>query len=144
MNWTIVSIAAQTSLLAYFQIHEWVHVPRWNDELPGNPQARLDVILGVVQAGLIIGTALESIPAMAVGVCVYTGWLALQVVGWWIPYVRGASDGHMRFYQNHWARTWRFLPPIGDHPVPNTAHVGLQALILASLMITIVGLTTAT
>ncbi|TAK63338.1 MAG: hypothetical protein EPO22_06645 [Dehalococcoidia bacterium] len=140
MNWTVVSVAAQTSLLVYFQIHEWLHLPRWNDDLPGHPQARLDIVLGVVQSGLIVGTALETVPAMAVGVGVYAAWLALQVVGWWIPYVRGASDGHMSFYEAHWARTWKFLPPIGDHPIPNAAHVGLQALVLASLATTMVAL----
>ena len=73
---------------------------------------------------------------MAVGVAAYAGWLALQAVGWWIPYLRGASENHLRFYEKHWARTWRFLPPIGDHPIPNAAHVALQVMILAGLATT--------
>ena len=129
----MASVAAQLGLLIYFQLHEWIHLPRWNDDLSGNSQGRLDVVLGVIQVGIIVGVGAESIVAMTLGVVVYAAWLGLQVIGWWIPYLRGASDAHSRFYEKHWARTWRFLPPIGDHPVPNAAHVGLQVLIVASL-----------
>jgi hypothetical protein len=143
LDWVIGSVAAQIALLVYFQVHEWVHLPPWNDDLPGNSQGRLDIVMGIAQAGMIVGVASDWSPAMAVGVAVYAGWLALQVMGWWVPYVRGASDGHMRFYDRHWARTWKFLPPIGNHPIPNTAHVGLQVLILASLATTATALVRA-
>jgi hypothetical protein len=129
-------VAAQVALLIYFQLHEWIHLPPWNDDSPGNSQARIDVALGVVQTGIIVGVAAESIVAMAIGVAVYAGWMALQVIGWWIPYLRGASEGHLRYYAKHWAGTWRFLPPIGDHPIPNAAHVVLQVLVLTSLATT--------
>ncbi len=133
-----MSVAAQVALLTYLQLHEWTRLPRWNGASADHSQGRLDIILGVAQVGLIAGVAGDWVPAMAVAVVVYATWLALQVVGWWIPYVRGASEGHMRFYEKHWAGTWRFLPPIGEHPVPNAAHVVLQALILASLATTAV------
>lgn len=133
MSWVTLSVVLQAALLIYFQFHEWVHLPSWNANSPGNPQGRLDIVLGVAQAGIIAGVAREWNPAMAVGVAMYSGWLALQAAGWWIPYLRGASEGHMRFYEKHWARTWRFLPAIGDHPIPNAAHVVLQLLILGSL-----------
>lgn len=132
MNWIIASVAAQFALLIYLQVHEWIHLPRWNGG-KDNSQGRLDVILGVVQIGFIVGVAIEWMPAMALALVVYAAWLALQLVGWWIPYLRGASEAHLRYYERHWAGTWRFLPAIGDHPVPNAAHVILQALIVASL-----------
>lgn len=133
MNWIYVSVATQVTLLIYLQLHEWIHLPPWNGRQADHAQGRVDVILGLVQAGLIAGAIAEWIPAIALAVAVYAGWLALQVLGWWVPYLRGASEGHMRFYEEHWTGTWRFLPRIGDHPVPNAAHVILQTLIIASL-----------
>ena len=140
ISWSSVSVAAQVILLAYFQAHEWICVPRWNGVWDSNPQARLDMVMGFVQIGLIVAVAANWTPAMALAVAVYAGWLSLQVVGWWVPYLGGASEAYMRIYAKHWARTWKFFPPIGDHPIPNAAHVVLQLLIVASLTATTVAL----
>lgn len=143
MSRVTLSLLLQTALLIYFQVHEWIHLPPWNDNSAGNPQRGLDVVLGVAQAGIIAGVAREWSAAMVVGIAMYGGWLALQVAGWWIPYLYGASKGHMRFYEQHWARTWKFLPAIGDHPVPNAAHVILQLLLLGALVSTVAALVQA-
>ena len=129
MSWVVVSIILQALLLIYLQLHEWVPLFPWNDLSPGNPQRPLDVVLGAVQAAVIAGFALRWLPLMAVGLVLYAGWLALQIVDWWKPYLFGTTERRRRAYQKHFGRTYRFLPAIADHPVPDAAHVILQILL---------------
>jgi hypothetical protein len=76
---------------------------------------------------------------MLIGVVHSYVWLLLQVRQWWIPYLLGPTPIHkdLSWYTEHgYAATIKFLPTIGDRPVPDAQHVVLQALSLLVVVTT--------
>ena len=71
---------------------------------------------------------------MGIGIGLYMLWLVLQIQSWWIPYIWGASDSYMKFYETWFGRTYKFLPAIGSNPIPDALHVIMQLLILAVII----------
>lgn len=130
------AVAAQLAAAVYLQVIEWVPLFPWNDLSHGNGQEGLDVILGVVTLLLAVGTARRTTIAMAIAIVGYAAWLALQLETWWVPYVAGASPGWQRIYSAWFGRTFKFLPSIKDHPVPDASHVVLQLLLIAAIVLT--------
>jgi len=128
---------AQVAAAMYLQIIEWVPLFPWNNLTHGNGQAGLDIALAVVMGLAAAGTYARNRFAMGVAVAVYAVWLALQIQTWWVPYFFGGSASWRRVYAFWFARTTRFLPAIGDHPVPDAAHCLLQVLLLVALVLTI-------
>ncbi len=134
MDWTVAAVAFQAALFVYFELHEWVSLPPWNDMSPGNPERRVAVVLGAAQLVVIVGFSQEWLWLMGPGIAMYIAWLWLQIAGWWKPYLFGTTERHMKAYEKYFGRTYKFLPPIGDHPIPNAAHVGLQLLLIAVIV----------
>lgn len=81
----VASVAAQSVLAVYLQIVERVSIFPWNDLRRGNPQRRLDGVIGLLQAALIAGVAAGARSAMIAAAVLYTFWLLLQIRGWWLP-----------------------------------------------------------
>ncbi len=130
----VAATVTQALLALYLQVIEWVDLFPWNNVRWGNGQEILDITVAVLQIGLIVGAWKGVRPLVGVGAVLYAFWLAAQVRAWWIPYFWGASAGRMRRYNWWFGETYKFLPPIGDHPIPDAAHVLLQALIAAALV----------
>jgi len=40
----------------------------------------------------------------------------------------------MKAYEKYFGRTYKFLPAIGDHPIPDAAHVLLQLLLIGVIV----------
>ncbi len=131
------AVVAQLVLAVYLQLIEWVPMPPWNDLSRGNGQERLDLILAAVMLALVVGTARRSRAAMALAVVALAGWLALQIQSGWVPDFTGGSPGGRRPDEVWVARHDRVLPAIGDHPVPDAAHVVLHVLIAVALVLTV-------
>jgi len=132
--WRESAVVFQVLLALYLQIVEWVPLGRWNNIRNGNGQEVLDVLIGATQ--IVIGFVYFKgwrWPMLG-GFLVYLGWAYLQVTSWWIPYFRGGSPQMMRFYQHWFGATYKFLPPIGNHPIPDAEHTILSALILLVLI----------
>jgi hypothetical protein len=129
------AVAAQLLCAGYLQFIEWVPVFPWNDLAHGNDQEVLDVILAVLQLAVAAGFALRRRWAMALGFVGYALWFALQLAGWWRPYLFGGRTVGPDWY---FARTYKFLPVIDDRPTPDVAHVVLQISLLV-VLITAVG-----
>jgi hypothetical protein len=55
---------------------------------------------------------------------------------WWIPYFFGASEAHMQQYRKLFSRTFKFLPPIDDHLIPDAQHCVLHGLTVIALILT--------
>lgn len=130
----VYAVIPQVVLLLYFQLVEWVPMYPWNDLSNGNPQAPLDLAVGVTQVALIAGTANGSREAIAATRVFYGAWSGLQVVNWWVPYFFGADEATKQAYARHFGRTHKFLPPIADHPVPDSNHVVLHLLLAWTLV----------
>ena len=138
MNWLVLSIAMQILLALYLQIGEWVDLFPWNDLSRGNGQESLDVAMAIIQFGLVFGFVRRMSWVMGAGVGFYFVWIILQIQSWWVPYVWGASDSHMRFYQRWFGQTYKFLPTFNHHPAPDALHVVLQVLILVVVITAVV------
>ncbi len=136
MNWLAASIALQVILGFYLQIVEWVNLFPWNDLSHGNGQAGFDIALGFVQLLIILASAKHVRWLMSTGIGFYLIWLGLQIDGWWVPYLWGATQGQKKGYLYWFGRTYKFLPAIDGHPVPDANHVVLQILVLAALIAT--------
>lgn len=68
-------------------------------------------------------------------------WFGLQVKGWWVPYIFGASQQWERTYTRVFGNTLKILPSAGKHLAPDAMHFVLQVLLLAVWVSSIAGLT---
>ena len=128
--WLRAAIVCQTAVAAYLQIVEWIPLGHWNNVTNGNGQGQLDVIIAVSQIAILICFWKRWRWLMLVGVAVNIWWAYMEIQSWWIPYFFGGSAQWMETY-NHWFKnTWKILPAIGSHPVPDAEHTVLLALIL--------------
>lgn len=128
------ALLPQVALAIYFQVVEWIPLFPWNDLSRGNPQAGLDVAVGVVQAVLIAWTANGGTWGRRLAGGFYAVWLALQVWNWWIPYLFGAGQTGPEVYARLFGNTHRFLPPIAERPAPDSNHVVLHILLMWGLV----------
>jgi hypothetical protein len=71
------------------------------------------------------------------GLVIGTVDLLMHLAYWWLPYVRGGSAAQISEHQRLFGGTTTFLPPIGDHPVPNAQHVVVGLLMVAMVVSTI-------
>lgn len=122
-NASIRVVVPQIVFLIYFQIVEWVSLYPWNDFSYGNSQQPFDLVLGIVQITLVIWTFRRSKWSLRISLVFYAIWLTLQVLNWWVPYFFGASESIREVYLRMFGRTIKFLPPIGNHPIPDANHV---------------------
>jgi hypothetical protein len=131
----IASAALQIALLVYLQITVAVNLYPWNDfEAAGDGGKRVRLVpgfvaLGIAQVACIAVTLLDIEAAMVLALAFYGGWLGVQIIAWWRPYLFGAPQRHREAHERQFGRTYRFLPAIGDHPVPDAMHVVLHALL---------------
>lgn len=126
-----VAILFQAGLALYLQIVEWIPLGRWNNVANGNGQGQLDVIIAITQITILIFFWRRWRWLMPVGVAAYAWWAWLEIQSWWIPYFYGASAQWMEVYSRWFKDTYKFLPPIGGHPIPDAEHTVLISLIFA-------------
>jgi hypothetical protein len=63
----------------------------------------------------------------------------LSAVGmWYVPYFLGAPEKQKKEYLAMYAGTHQVLPARGDNPRPNTFHIGIHALFLATLSLALI------
>jgi hypothetical protein len=51
-----------------------------------------------------------------------------------IPYFFGFPNNVRSDYKKYFSRTYKFLPAIKDHIIPDAEHVGVGILLVASLV----------
>src|SRR5512144_1934749 len=137
----------QIALAAYMQLISWVPLGRWNYQPccpTGLEAARRGTLtradaFGVLaflipMALFLLGVRLARRIAMWLSLVALAVWLGLQVWGWWVPYVVGASDRWTRTYARAFAYSTAILPRWGNHLPPDAMHVVLQALLAGSLI----------
>jgi hypothetical protein len=78
--------------------------------------------------------------AMLAGLGPYGSWLYLEISSWWVPYLRGASPQFMRFYEHWFGNTYRFLPPIDGHSVPDAERTVIAALLVTVLTLSVIAI----
>lgn len=134
-----VFIVVQIILLFCITLHDWIHVPPLTNmrELEKH-STRLGRIINstvfffFVFIPLLLTWLYQLIyPFWVIFVmtCFY-GLLTLgTIVSWWIPYFFGSYTEEFKKAFAEYEDTHHFLPPIGDHVIPNTLHVLLHVQI---------------
>jgi len=134
------ALVAQAVLAVYLQVVEWIPLGRWNNVANGNGQGSIDIILVVLQAVILIFYWRRWRWAMLAGLGLYGLWLYLEISSWWVPYFRGASPQFMRFYEHWFGNTYKFLPPIDGHPVPDAEHTVIAVLLVTVLTFSVIAI----
>ena len=141
-RWREASLLAQITLALYFQAMNWVSLGAWNYQPGFEPLARqaADGRLAVADvayaSAFLLPVALYLLAAwrrwswlMWIGLVGYSVWLALEIVGWWIPYAFGASAEWMATYQRVFSQSTQLLPSFGRHLAPDGLHIVLDLLV---------------
>lgn len=127
------AIFCQALLAIYLQVVEWIPLGHWNNIANGNGQQITDIVLPILQLAILMAYWKRWRWSMLAGLALYGLWLYMEVKSWWIPYFRGASPQMMHFYEHWFSHTYKFLPAIDGHPVPDAEHTVLLFLLLAVL-----------
>jgi len=104
----------------------------------GNGQESTDIILLALQAVILIFYWRRWRWLMLAGLGLYGLWLYLEISSWWVPYFRGASPQFMRFYEHWFGNTYKFLPALDGHPVPDAEHAVILALLVTVLTFSVI------
>lgn len=138
MDWTAASALLQAAVGGYLIVHECVDLFPWNDVSRTTATEKLlACVFNVIPIGILAwGYAVRHQTLMNYGTGSYAVFLLLQLNQWWRPYLFGAGRRVRAEYQKRFSRTWKVLPAIQDHPVPDVQHLGLQVLTLLTLLAT--------
>ena len=132
----VVAVTSQLLLLIYLETVEWINLFPWNDVRNGNGQEVLDVVLGILIAGAVVATWLRWRPGMLVAILLYVVWMGLQIVTFWVPWVRGATPHWQRIYEANFAQTTQWFSRAGTHLPPDANHFVLQLILVVALICT--------
>lgn len=61
--------------------------------------------------------------------------MLMHIFTWWIPYLFGFPNSVRSDYQKYFSRTYKFLPPIKNHIIPDAEHVGVGLLLLIIIIV---------
>ena len=130
----------QIVLLGYWLTIELVDLSPWNDlaARPGGYDLARSVALNALpQLGFMflfsLGTRVTA-TAAALGYGVY---LAVQLWIWWKPVVWLSDTDWAARYAELYSRTVKVVPPDLLSLAPDAQHIALQALTLATLLVTL-------
>ncbi len=132
----LIFISLQIILLFLMTFHDWVHLPPLTDIREMEKHSSwIGRLLNSIFFFFLIAIPLfltwyyqPIFPFWAVAtIANFYGWLTLgTILSWWIPYLFGSySVAHKEAFAEY-KNTHHFLPPIGDHVIPNTFHVLLH------------------
>jgi hypothetical protein len=124
-------------MIAYFVVDNHIDLYPWNNLVESQlPSTLVGVIpFSVYAVGFWFGIRW----LMLVGTVHAYVWLLLQLRQWWVPYLFGPTFLHRSFgwyREGGYDETVRFLPRIGERPVPDAQHVVLEVLSLIVVVTT--------
>ena len=127
MNRTRIAAIVPLVFLSYQLLIDWVDLFPWNDLATKSVKTRvLELLLNyspllLISYGFWVPSPLTKLWSLLGSVAYFIGHLN----AWWRPYFFGASPRELREYQQHFSRTYKFLPPIKNHPIPDAEHLVL-------------------
>lgn len=139
MDFYKLAIVFQILLFLYFEITTLVNLYPWNDLSKYSnkekiTEATVNGIIIILSFGLFI-TQLKWL--MIISVLFWFIFLFMQILNWWMPYLTGK---HLKqfpktLYESHFKNTFKLLPPIKDHIIPDAQHNVLQIISLITFMV---------
>lgn len=133
MKWNQLAACMPLIFLAYQLLIDWVNLFPWNDLSTKTPKTRLlELLLNYSPLLLITYGFQQATPTSQLFALVGSvAYLIGHLNAWWRPYFFGASPKEIVEYNQYFSRTYKFLPPIEDHPIPDGEHVVLGLICLA-------------
>lgn len=137
-SWRHAAIVVPVALAGYLAVLDFVDLFPLNDLSVVTTRERvLGVVVNELPLLLVAAAVASTRWALRAGAVVVSALFFIgHVAAWWIPYVLGASAAEVQEHAVRYGRTLTFLPGIADHPTPNTAHVIVGILALATLLCT--------
>ena len=142
---TLALIVSLAVFVLYLVFQDWVTVPRFNEPRSGGISLgkRTAISVGNVVPPLLLLILVAMSPTtgplpwwtVAWGTIYFVAFLVLAWLSWYQPYVSGTTPERAASYEEEFAGTIQVLPPRGDHPRPNLAHVVLHLLMLLCLVL---------
>jgi hypothetical protein len=141
-----LALWSQFALVVYFEVVSLVPLGRWNYQ-PCCPvafdllsQGKLDAVEVFYLLAFVLpvvafwyGVRRKNKWFMLAALVLYSSWLVLQIEGWWLPYVFGASESWKRAYGQAFSASTQVLPSWGDHLPPDGMHLALQILLVVAV-----------
>ncbi len=133
--WALLSVLATVSLAAALVLTDLGPLnsfPEQRELFDSENRLRL---LAAVSLVAVVAVLIRSRPALAVASVAFICALVAQLWLWWLPYLFGPTQWHSDFswyFRDGFQNTLHLLPQRLDRPVPNVAHMLLQALTLLS------------
>lgn len=146
MDFFKCAIALQILLFIYFEITTLVNLYPWNDLSKYSFRERMieattNGIVIILGLGLFF-TKIKGL--MILSVIIWFVFLFMQLLTWWIPYLTGRhlKQFSRALYDTHFQETFKLLPPIKNHIVPDAQHNVLQIITLATFIASTVAIVT--
>jgi hypothetical protein len=136
VNLHTVNIAFPLLFLFYQIVIDFVDLFPFNDIHSRDNRLRKYEVLGNYPSLLLISFCFyyHSTVSMWIGFVVTSIILVMHLFAWWIPYFFGFPNSAKNDYLKYFSRTYKFLPRIKDHIVPDAEHVGVGILLVVTLL----------
>lgn len=138
MNWHILAIISPLLFLAYLLIIDSIDLFPFNDVEKHTPNIRFwefwTNYIPLLFASFCnwYGGWLSVVSIILAATCIFGWWWH-----WWRPYFFGTSEEDRKHYEENFGRTYKFLPPIKDHPIPDAEHMPVGPLAFLMLFASI-------
>ncbi|WP_216828648.1 hypothetical protein [Alkalihalobacterium elongatum] len=137
MNLYVLTIISPLVFLLYQVIIDFVDLFPFNDIKARDKRLRKFEILGNYPPLIIIALCFyyNTSWSVWVGFGLTSIILIMHVFAWWFPYFTGYPKTVRKDYEQYFMRTYKFLPKIKNHIVPDAEHVGVGVLLLVTFIV---------
>ncbi|WP_276353160.1 hypothetical protein [Cohnella caldifontis] len=136
MNLHMLNVILPIVFLLYQIVIDFVDLFPFNDIRARDKRLRKFEVLGNYPPLILISACFYFEGAWArVGYAMTAIIMAMHLLAWWIPYWTGKPASVRQDYDKYFSRTYKFLPKIRDHIVPDAEHAGVGALLTVTLAV---------
>jgi hypothetical protein len=142
MGLNTLNVIMPLIFLAYQILIDFVDMFPFNDIHSRDKRLRKYEVLGNYPPLLIISICflIPSLVSHSVGLVLTLIIFIMHLLSWWIPYFFGFPAKVKSDYGRYFNRTYKFLPPIRDHIVPDAEHFGVGILLFILLIFQVISL----
>ncbi|MDR6999227.1 hypothetical protein [Neobacillus niacini] len=132
MSLHLINSVLPLLFLAYQIIIDFVNLYPFNDIQVRDKRLRKLEVFGNYPPLVIIAICfyIHHPISMWIGFVLTTIILIMHLYSWWIPYITGYPKSVEKDYDTYFKRTFKFLPKIKNHIVPDAEHVGVGILLV--------------
>ncbi|NOV03639.1 hypothetical protein [Paenibacillus planticolens] len=136
MNLHLLSFILPLLFLLYQVIIDFMNLFPFNDVQARDKKLRKFEVFGNYPPLIIIAIFFYNEGVWAwIGYSMTMIIMVMHLFSWWIPYFTGYPTSVRKDYEKYFKRTYKFLPPIKDHIVPDAEHVGVGIILVTTVVI---------